>query len=185
MRNLLCAVLMVSLNVLVAAAQKKSDRQDYELVGSVKSARFEHRSFDYVDGEYIESVDNTGIVVTVTFSIEGTLTSKKVDARYPFMCGYEAPDLSKRIYDLSGNLIEYLSGDTIEHSSYRLRHFYDSNGRRIETQYYDPYLLKDKWTYLYEAFDSSGNWTKRIVTRKAPVGGKFARTIHYQSISYY
>src|SRR5437016_4376737 len=127
MRDLLCGVLLIVLSATTSVAQKKSDRHDHELVGSVKSVRWEDHSFDYVDGEYIECTKP--MIIITGFSIEGAKTSKVVDAGEP-ICGYVAPDLSKRIYDQGGNIIEYLPGYTIEHSGYRLRHIYDSNGRR-------------------------------------------------------
>ena len=101
------------------------------------------------------------------------------------MCGYEGEDMGKRIYNQRGDMIEYQSGDTLEHSSYKLRHIYDSNGRRIEIEYYDPYLLRDEWTYNYEAFDDHGNWTTQVVTHMVSGDKRFARTINYRSMTYY
>ncbi len=181
--TLLFRLLPIVLGVSTVVAQKKSDRQDYELVGPVKTVRCEDKSFDYVDGVYIEHLNTTPMTITTTFDLEGTKINEVVDINYP-LCGFRAPDCSKRVYDRDGKLVEYMPNDTIEHSSYRLLHIYDSDGRRKETEYYNPYILQERWIYKYEAFDDRGNWTRRIVT-DVPPPRVYSRTIQYRSISYF
>ena len=183
MRQVIVTLFLILICSNIAVAQKRSDAQELELTGPVKVVRAIHYSFHLIEGKYVESGKNP-TRVTQVFDRKGTKLFEQVDVGEP-ICGYMAPDNSKRTYDQNGTLIEYLPNDTIEHSGYRLRHIYDSIGRRVETEEYDPYKLLDKWAYKYEAFDERGNWIGRRITRTNAVNGRFARTIVVRSIDYY
>jgi len=156
MRMLRCGLLLIVLGVSTGVAQKRSDRQDFELIGPVKAVCMEDQSFDYLGGEYKEHLNTNPMTITLTFDREGTKIDEVVSVTYP-LCAVRAIDNSTRVYDQDGKLIEYMPNDTIEHSGYRLQHIYDSDGRRIETEYYNPYQLKERSIYNYEAFDDRGN----------------------------
>lgn len=183
MKRLTALVFLSIITVNVALAQMRSDARTLELTGTVKVVRSFSISFDLIDGKYVESGTGSGLLTQV-FDREGMKIFEEVRSSGP-ICGVVAPDYSKLKFDHDGSVIEFLPNDTVEHSGYKLKHTYDSNGRRIETEYYDPYILRDKWTYKYEAFDELGNWTGRTVTREKAVNGKFARTLQMRSIQYY
>lgn len=169
MRALLASALLILIGATLTTAQKRSDKQIYDLMGPVKVVRETTVYFDYRDGKYSELPSQEPVRAVMVFDREGMLLlSERLDGIVP--CGFSrfssSPyfDPSKRVYDSSGNLVEYMPADTLEHSSYRLKHFYDSKSRLIETEYYDPYLLRHKLLYTYEGYDEHGNWRARTVT---------------------
>lgn len=191
MSRLMASALIILISATLAFAQKRSDKQVHDLVGPVKVVRETTVCFDYKDGQYSELPDHEPIKAVKVFDREGMLLFSEVINSVP-ICGFPrrskgVGDPAQRIYDPEGNLVEYMPGDSIEHSSYRLKHKYDANGKIIETEYYDPYILRNKWTYTYEEFDERGNWTARTVTplRGDTTYDKVCKKEEYRAITYY
>ena len=184
MKRLAAVSLAIVLNILTVYAQKASDKQGYELIGPVKAVRSITLYFDYSENRYSETPSKASEPTAFVFDSEGVLLFKAVGVA-GLIAGSIYPDNVSKKYDHNGNEIEFLSNDTVGHSNYRLRHIYDSNGRRAETEQYDPYILKGRWIYKYERFDERGNWTARTVTPETPVNGESSKRLEFRNIEYY
>lgn len=167
MRALMASALLILIGATLTTAEKRPDKQTYDLMGPIKVVRETIVYYDYRDGKYSELPSQEPVRAVMVFDREGMLLlSERLNSILP-TCGFSISpyfDPSKRVYDSSGNLVEYMPADTLEHSSYKLKHIYDSKRRLIETEYYDPYLLRHKLLYTYEGYDEHGNWRARTVT---------------------
>ncbi len=183
----IAASLGILISVTIVYPQKRSDRQDYELIGRVKVVRAVTLSYKFEDGKYSEKESPMSEPMALVFDVDGNLLFRAlgmmgllVGDRYP-----DYPDRGSRFYDRNGNITEYLSADTVEHSSYKTKYVYDSNGRIVRSQDYDPYKLTGETSFTYNSFDEHGNWTARTRTPETPVNGRSWKTLEFRTIEYY
>lgn len=122
--------------------------------------------------------------MVVVFDLEGNELFKATGCKeLIFPDTYQ--DHGKNSNDQNGNITEYLSGDTLEHSDYKTRYIYDPKGRKVRSQKYDPYKLISEAIYTYQIFDDRGNWTMRTITPETPVDGGSWKTVEWRIIEYY
>ena len=183
MRRSFATSLVILIGVTIVHAQKRSDRQDYELIGKVKVLRTLTSSYKFVDGHYSEQAENSGPMVLV-FDLDGNLLFKETSCTR-LIVPERYTDRGTKFYDRNGNVTEYLSADTIEHSDYKTKYVYDSNGRIVRSQDYDPYKLTGEASFTYNSFDEHGNWTVRTRTPEPAVSGRSYKTLEFRVIEYY
>jgi|ERR1041384_349860 hypothetical protein len=179
---------LILFSATVAFTQKKSDRQDYELIGKVKVLRSWTISYKFVDGKFSEKESSTSEPVAVVFDRDGNMLFKAIGLKGLMGIGEVYASYSYRpyrLYDQEGNLAEYLSADTLEHSSYRIKYTRDSKGKIVRSEEYDPYKLTSVSVYNYDSLDDRGNWTTRTITPERPVSGRSWKTMEMRNIEYY
>src|SRR6266478_4663228 len=118
MRALMASALLILVGATLTTGQSGQINRTYDLMGPAKVVRETTVYFDYRDGKYSELPSQEPVRAVLVFDREGILLlSERLDTFIP-ACGFSRlsrsayVDPSKRVYDSSGNLIEYMPGET-------------------------------------------------------------------------
>lgn len=104
-----------------------------------------------------------------------------VERQYDYYINNKLVNTLAYEYDADGKIISASKLKPNGKVEYKTTYQYDDNGNIIEQDYYNPHnKLKYTTHYKYEAYDSQGNWTKRInYYEKRPVNITERRFTYY------
>ncbi len=187
MKRPVAASMLILISAMLVYPQKQSDKQEYELIGKVKVLRCFTVSYGFAKGTYPEKEGKPSEPMAIVFDLDGNVLFKANGCKgltmsEPYPAYSYAP---RKSYDQNGNITEYLSADTVEHSRSKTKYVRDASGRIVRSQEYDPYKLTDESSYTYHSFDDHGNWTARTITPDNPVNGRSWKTLEMRTIEYY
>lgn len=88
-------------------------------------------------------------------------------------------------YDKNNHNIEAIYRNAAKNVTLDRKYRYNKEGDMIESDDYHDMQLTSRTFYVYESFDKSGNWTKRIATTHFEMGFPETTRITKRQIDYY
>ncbi|HJY12203.1 MAG TPA: hypothetical protein VJ304_05405 [Flavobacterium sp.] len=176
--NLIKITIYFSIFLSYGQTSKKNDLEKQNIKGNVKSIKT--NTFETTDrfkgifkGEKIERPSNNTYIIynkkgyetkVNSYHSDGSLINKKSSKKEDII---EIPSSKQsekgKIYDETGNVIEYNNYMSDGSINYKVLYKYDDNGNEIESiSYNSKGRLIEKWSYEYE-FDRNKNWIRKIL----------------------